>query len=330
VLTLSRSPITPTTPVFSEMLKDITNKESTTSPRTLRNIASKLSLSGRKKSLQQEKEMAALDKIEEQAPSKLLEIVEADTLPETLLSMSRRRGFRPLSIHTGKAFDPFGFGGGAKPEPKNTNIISNSPETIEADFTTLASCARKHCAFDNTHFILIFVAPLITHHPLFQRDPFSAKSPSPLLKTTSSPLQIRQSRDLISLGQDPSRRSSGESESVSFASRNKFLFDSRLKAPNEKDVVDPLDLILTGSPINRTRPSAIQRESFSVGLVQNGELRKSTSSDTNAASVDSTRRSRGISSWFRQREKSAGPSNKRSGAAERNLEGGGARDIQVS
>lgn len=88
--------------------------------------------------------MAALDKIGEQALSNLPEMVEkADKLPERLFSISRRRGFRPLSIHTGKAFDPFGFGGVAKPEPKDTKTISNDTETIEADFATLASCARE-------------------------------------------------------------------------------------------------------------------------------------------------------------------------------------------
>jgi hypothetical protein len=139
------------------VLKDVTNKEPTTPPRTLRNIASKLSLSGKKKSSQQEKEMVALDKIEEQALSNLPEMAEeADKLPEPLFSISRRRGFRPLSIHTGKAFDPFGFGGVAKPEPKDTKTISNDPETIEADFATLASCARERSAFHNTSFILNF------------------------------------------------------------------------------------------------------------------------------------------------------------------------------
>jgi len=323
--------LTPATPAFSGVLKDITNKDLTTSPHKLRYIASKLSLSGRKKSSQQEKEMAALGKIEEQTPSTLPEIdEEADKLREPLFSISRRRGFKPLSIHTGKAFDPFGFDGGAKPEPKNTKTISNSPETIEADFATLASCARERSAFDNISFTLTFVAPLLIHHPLFQCDPFLAKSPSPLLKTTSSPLQIRQSRDLISLGHNPSARSSGESESVSVKSKNKFLFDRRLKAPNDKDVVDPLDLILTGSPTSRTRPSAIQRESFSIARVQKGELSKSTSYESNSASVNSTRRSRGISGWFRQREKSAELSDKESGAGERDTEGGVARDIQVS
>jgi hypothetical protein len=313
--------------VFSRALNDITNKESTTSPRKLRNIASKLSLSGRKKASQQEKEMAALGKIDEQTPSNLPEIVEeADKLHQPLFSISRRRGFKPLSIHTGKAFDPFGFGE-AKSEPKNTKTISNSPETIEADFATLTSRAGEHSVFDNTSFTLTFVAPLIIHHPLFQRDPFSAKSPSPLLKTTSSPLQIRQSRDLIIPGQNPSKTSSGEPESVSVGFKNKFLFDKRLKPPNEKDVVDPLDLILTGSPTSRTRLSAIQQDSFSITQVQKSELRKSTSYGSNSASVDSTRRSRGISSWFRQREKSAEPSDKESGARERDAEGG---DIQVS
>jgi hypothetical protein len=313
------------------VLNDITNKESTTSPRKLRNMASKLSSSGTKKASPQEKEMAALGKIEEQTPSNQPENVEeADKLHEPLFSISRRRGFKPLSIHIGKAFDPFGFGEGAKSEPKNTKTISNSLETIEADFATLTSRAREHSIFDNTSFTLTFVAPLIIHHPLFQRDPFSAKSPSPLLKTTSSPLQIRQSRDLISPGQNPSKRSSGEPESVSVGFKNKFLFDKTLKPPNEKDVVDPLDLMLTGSPTSRTRLSAIQQESLSITQVQKGGLRKSTSHGSNSASVDSTRRSRGISSWFRQREKSAEPSDKESGAGERDAEGGVARDIQVS
>ena len=165
---------------------------------------------------------------------------------------------------------------------------------------------------------------------LFLRLYRAAKSPSPLLKTTSSPLQIRQSRDLISPGQNPSKRSSGEPESVSVGFKNKFFFDKRLKPPNEKEAVDPLDLILTGSPTSRTRLSAIQRDSISIAQVQKSELRKSTSYGSNSASVDSTRRSRGISSWFRQREKSAEPGDKESSAGERDVEGRVARDIQAS
>ena len=138
------SPVTPTTPVFSEVMKDNTIKEPTSSPHTLRNIASKLSLSGMKKSSHQEKEVAAMGKIEEQAPSKLSEMVgEADKLPEASESMSRRRGFRPLSIHTGKAFDPFGLGGSLGPCYRDMKPSGNGPETIEADFVTLVSSTRK-------------------------------------------------------------------------------------------------------------------------------------------------------------------------------------------
>ena len=120
------------------------------SPHTLRNIASKLSLSGRKKSSQQEKEASALGKIEEQAPLKLSKMVEeADKLPEASGSMSRRRGFRPLSIHTGKAFDPFGFGASPKPDLKSAKSSENGLKVIEADFATLVSFTRKPSALRN-------------------------------------------------------------------------------------------------------------------------------------------------------------------------------------
>jgi hypothetical protein len=152
---VSRSPVTPTTPILPGVLKDITNKEPTSSPRTLSNIASKLSLSGRKKSLQQEKEVTALGKIEERVPSKFPGMVqEVDKLPEASESISRRRGFRPLSIHTGKAFDPFGFGGSPKSDPKNTRTSNYAPDTIEADFATLVSSSRKSSAFRSTIFAL--------------------------------------------------------------------------------------------------------------------------------------------------------------------------------
>jgi hypothetical protein len=141
-------------------LKDISNKETTSSPRILRNIASKLSLSGRKKSSQQEKEVAALSKIEEQVGLNLPEMVEeAAKLPEASGSISRRRGFRRLSIHTGKAFDPFGFGGSPKPDPKDNKRTENAPEMVEANFATLASSTRKESAVYNTSLILTTHSP---------------------------------------------------------------------------------------------------------------------------------------------------------------------------
>lgn len=150
-MTVSSSPATPTTPIFSEALKDIANKEPTSSPRKLRTIASKLSLSGRKKSSQQENEMIALGKIEEQVPSKLSKMMgETEELSETSGSISRRRGFRPLSIHTGKAFDPFRLEGGSKPDHKEIRPSSNGPKTIEADFATLVSFTRRSPIFRST------------------------------------------------------------------------------------------------------------------------------------------------------------------------------------
>jgi len=44
-----------------------------------------------------------------------------------------------------------------------------------------------------TCWLKLFTAPDISNHPAFQPDPFAAKSNSPLLKTTSSPQQIRAS-----------------------------------------------------------------------------------------------------------------------------------------
>ena len=150
-MTVSSFPVTPNTPTFLEVLKDIANKEPTSSPRTLRTMASKLSLSGRKKSSQQENEMAALGKIEEQVPSKLSKMMgERGELSETSGSISRRRGFRPLSIHTGKAFDPFALGGSPKPDHMEIRQSSNGPEVIEADFATLVCCTRRPPIFRNT------------------------------------------------------------------------------------------------------------------------------------------------------------------------------------
>jgi len=150
-MTVSSYPVTPTTPISSEALKDIANKKPTSSPRRLRAIASKLSLSGRKKSSQQENEMAALGKIEEQVPSKLSKMMgETEELSETSGSISRRRGFRPLSIHTGKAFDPFRLEGGSKPDHKEIRPSSNGPEMIEAEFATLVSFTRRSSIFRST------------------------------------------------------------------------------------------------------------------------------------------------------------------------------------
>jgi hypothetical protein len=102
--------------------------------------------------------VAALGKIEEQVPSKLSVMVEeAEKLPETSGSMSKRRGFRPLSIHTGKAFDPFGFGGSPKSDLKGTKRSDNSPGVIEADFARLVSSTRKLSAVCST------VLTLTTH-----------------------------------------------------------------------------------------------------------------------------------------------------------------------
>jgi hypothetical protein len=150
-MTVSSSPVTPTTPIFSEALKSIANKEPTSSPRKLRTIASKLSLSGRKKSSQQENVMAVLGKIEEQAPSKLSKRMgETEELSETSGSISRRRGFRPLSIHTGKAFDPFSLEGDSEPDRKEIRPSNNGPKMVEADFAVLTSLTRGPSIFRST------------------------------------------------------------------------------------------------------------------------------------------------------------------------------------
>jgi hypothetical protein len=101
--------------------------------------------------------------------------------------------------------------------------------------------------------------------------------------------------------------------------------------PNDGDGpgTDPLDSMLGGSPLPRTRPCAKPRNSLSYALVQNSETRDSASSDVNAAPVDSTRRSRGISSWLKQRDKPAERSTKESGGAESNSERDAAREVQV-
>jgi len=114
-------------------------------------------------------------------------------------------------------------------------------------------------------------------------------------------------------------------------SKDKFFFDSGLKAPNNRDGpgADPLDLMLGGSPLPRTRPCTKPRNSLSYALVQNSETRDSAASDINAAPVDSTHRGRGISSRFKQRNKSAERSNKESGSAKSNSECDAAREAQV-
>lgn len=162
---------------------------------------------------------------------------------------------------------------------------------------------------------------------MFQSDPFSAKSHSPLLKTTSSPLQIRQNRDRADQDQNSSRRSSGESKGGSSGCKKNFLFGTSLEPPRAADGADQRELIVGGSPLPRTRP----QESLSSAPIQRGESRKSASSDITAAPVGSTRRSRGISSWFRQGDKSAEPSsNKESSVAGRTSDGEAAREAQVS
>lgn len=97
--------------------------------------------------MQEDKGVGALVQIEEQEPAKLS---GADELPEASSSMSRRRGFRPLSIHTGKAFDPFGFSGSPKPDPENVKRSDSGPDTIDAEFAMLISSTRESPAFYGT------------------------------------------------------------------------------------------------------------------------------------------------------------------------------------
>jgi hypothetical protein len=176
-----------------------------------------------------------------------------------------------------------------------------------------------------------FIAPDIIHHPVFQSDPFSATSPNPLLKTTSSPPQIRESRGHISPDHNSSAISSSKWKRSSGSSKNKFLFDSGLKSSNDGDGpgADLLDLMLGGSPLRRTRPSVKPPHSLSYSLIQNSEARKSTGSDVNTAPVDSTPRSKGISSLLKQRDKSAGRSTKESGGAKSDSECDAAREAHV-
>jgi hypothetical protein len=158
-----------------------------------------------------------------------------------------------------------------------------------------------------------------------------ATSSNPLLKTTSSPRQIRESRGRTSPDHYSSGVSSGEWKRSSGGSKNNFLFDSGLKAPNDGDGrdADLVDLMLGGSPLPRARPPAKPRNSLSYPLIQNSETRKSTSSDVNAETVDATCRSRGISSWFKQRDKSFEQSTKESGGARSDSERDAAREAQV-
>ena len=87
--------------------------------------------------------------------------------------------------------------------------------------------------------------------------------------------------------------------------------------------------MLGGSPLPRTRPCAKPRNSLSYALIQNSEAKKSPGSDVNAARVDSTNRSRGISSWFKQRSKFAERSTKESGSVKSDSERSAAQEAQV-
>jgi hypothetical protein len=158
------------------------------------------------------------------------------------------------------------------------------------------------------------IAPNIIQHPVFQSDPFSATSPNPLLKTTSSPLQIRKCRGGTGADHNSSGVSSREWERNSDGSKNKFLFDGGSQAPNDRDspCTGLRDLMLGG-------PSATLN-SLSYALIQNREARKPTNSDVNTASGDSIPCSRGISSLFKQRDKPAERSAKECGGAKSDSE----------
>ena len=146
--------VTPTTPTFPETLKEIINQEPSSSPRALRNIASKLSISGRNKFPQQGKELVVLGRVKNRVASKASATVEElEKLPEASGSMSERRGFRTLSIHTGKAFEPFGLVESPKSSPRNTRAGANCHDTVKADFATLISSTRKPC---------LLLSPIIT------------------------------------------------------------------------------------------------------------------------------------------------------------------------
>ena len=194
-------------------------------------------------------------------------------------SISKRRGFRPLSIHTGKAFDPFGkcqdpmtsshgtvrnsscdiddqtpkMEGWPSQADNINRPVTEDLNVTEADFVNLAASPGK-CLFHRNKKQIspgLVPAPDITAHPAFQRDPFSAQSDSSLLKTASSPEQIRawssearHNRVSTENGSSTGSKSSGSKSSG--GSRKKLHFDKSLTA--SEDGANPLDLILGGSP----------------------------------------------------------------------------------
>ena len=117
---------------------------------------------------------------------------------------------------------------------------------------------------------------------MFQNDPFSSKSPSPMLKTKSSPIQIREARERMS----SETWSSGGSKTSTGQSK-KFHFDNTLRASSDSDPTDPLSLILGGSPLPKTRAAAKARSSMiPVSSEQEPEPRASTSTEPGIASGD--------------------------------------------
>jgi len=163
------SPVTPTNPTIPAALREITNKEKSPASHTLKSMTSKLSLSARKKSLTGKKTEPEIDEnafpaspnqefLHSPIAKKLLHDIaeerEIESSPSGLYekrtnfagSISKRRGFRPLSIHTGKAFDPFGVPANGKNEAsKETQIVSplENKTTRRDNFITLRSCTRK-------------------------------------------------------------------------------------------------------------------------------------------------------------------------------------------
>jgi hypothetical protein len=125
-------------------------------------------------------------------------------------SISKRRGFRPLSVRIGEAFSPFSSRDGKhnRTEPmdrltesadgdpqdlwrrlelsKKVNWTENvDPHIFNANFVASLTSKRTHAsALDVMKHLtdLDIAAPDVEDHPVFRADPFSVQTPEPLLQ----------------------------------------------------------------------------------------------------------------------------------------------------
>jgi hypothetical protein len=118
-------------------------------------------------------------------------------------SISKRRGFRPLSVRIGEAFSPFsskeGRHDGVDPRDRLTESVEGNlskkvnwtgnvdPHIIEANFAASLTSKRMYAgAIDviKHRTDSDVAAPAIKDHPALRTDPFSVETPGPLLQLT--------------------------------------------------------------------------------------------------------------------------------------------------